>query len=204
MIAPDTSQQKGREPQDRTDITFEQERMVELPDVYRTYLQYFQQYAANTDGKQAIAEAVLRLPCAKQMALDLGAGDGRITRHLARHFERVIAVETNPLNEPLLTSIGDNVEVHIRDMRELDFKPFDLAIMAYSFPTDSKGKLEDFIAQLTAHRKKGGFIVAVSYAEGCPWDRYAEFVSKKLGITRTGGSAELIRRIKSVGFESRV
>jgi len=54
------------------------------------------------------------------LVLELGAGDGAITRHLVRHGARVVAFELHPERaEQLRRQFGDDVKVVRADVRDL-------------------------------------------------------------------------------------
>ncbi|MET8626820.1 class I SAM-dependent methyltransferase [Kitasatospora sp. NPDC004669] len=82
---------------------------VRVLDVSGTdYRRAFELFLAGTDEKPRtharLSEIVAALPH-RRVLLDMGAGDGRTTAHLARHFDRVIAIEPSAaMREKLRTT----------------------------------------------------------------------------------------------------
>lgn len=86
------------------------------------------------------------------LVLDLGAGDGRITRHLAASGARVIAFELHPGRAASLrTSVdGSNVKVVCADVRDLRLPRRDFRVVANP-PFDGVSAV---LARLTARHSR--------------------------------------------------
>lgn len=54
----------------------------------------------------------------QDIVLEIGAGNGVLTRKLAAKAKKVIAFEIDPRLQPLLQDLPDNVELHMQDARD--------------------------------------------------------------------------------------
>lgn len=150
----------------------------------------FQRYTARTDGKEKIADCVGRIADARGYTslLDLGSGDGALTRLLRPHFGEVVAVEKDPAFRGALKRI-EGAEVVISRMEDFSScRKFDLALLAYSFsgiPAEQRARCLDSVRRMLTER---GALLVVTFMDGCAWDRFAERIYRDLGITRQGGA----------------
>lgn len=71
----------------------------------------------------------------RQHAVDLGAGSGHATKQLLLRFERVTAVEVDPVMAATIASLGDNLEIVVASAEDVIFPEasVDLVICAMSF-----------------------------------------------------------------------
>jgi len=179
-------------------------RPADLASYEGSHHNFFQVYTAKTDGKQKVAEAVIEIAAniGTDSILDLGAGDGRLTALLASSFSRVVAVEKNAKYEAALSAI-DGVDVHIKAMQEFNTaEKFGIILMSYSLSGVPANQYSDFMESLTKRLAPGGKILFVTYADGCPWDEFAEFVCSDLGIERTGGTTLHNMELQRVGLST--
>ncbi|NDC36655.1 MAG: class I SAM-dependent methyltransferase [Proteobacteria bacterium] len=171
-----------------------------------SFNELFERYSANTDGKERIAEYVNTLgkEIVRPLLVDLGAGDGRLTRRLLQGFDEIIAIEKQPAFIPNLavlpgvTAIASSIEDFIPT------RPYDVGLLSYSLSGVPKARLQETLERLLAGRNKGGRLLFVTYADGCDWDRFTEEASYCLNLPRTGGLARHRQELSELGFTSRV
>ncbi|MFD8785365.1 class I SAM-dependent methyltransferase [Kitasatospora sp. NPDC059599] len=99
------------------------------------YRRAFELFLAGTDEKPLtharLSELVDALP-RRRVLLDLGAGDGRTTAHLARSFDRTIAVEpSEAMREKLRTTCPDAIVLPDRLDRVRPPEPADLVHLSH-------------------------------------------------------------------------
>ncbi|MFE6051848.1 class I SAM-dependent methyltransferase [Kitasatospora sp. NPDC056446] len=99
------------------------------------YRRAFELFLAGTDEKPVtharLSELVAALPN-RRVLLDLGAGDGRTTAHLARSFDRTIAVEPSvAMREKLRTACPDALVLPDRLDRVRPPEPADLVHLSH-------------------------------------------------------------------------
>lgn len=128
----------------------------------------FDRLAAFDDGgwdhNRHYHPALLRsLPQKREMALEVGCGTGDFARTLARHFERVIAIDLSPemvrRARELSRSVG-NVEVRQADILtwELPLATFDCIV---SIATLHHLPLEEALTKLAAALRPGGVLLVL-------------------------------------------
>ncbi|WP_051709069.1 class I SAM-dependent methyltransferase [Streptomyces sp. NRRL S-350] len=99
------------------------------------YRRVFELFLAGTDEKPLtharLSELVAALPH-RRVLLDLGAGDGRTTAHLARSFDRTVAVEPSAaMREKLATACPDALVLPDRLDRVQPPEPADLVHLSH-------------------------------------------------------------------------
>ncbi|MEU6972284.1 class I SAM-dependent methyltransferase [Kitasatospora aureofaciens] len=99
------------------------------------YRRAFDLFLAGTDEKPRtharLSEIATSLPH-RRVLLDLGAGDGRTTAHLARHFERTIAVEPSAaMREKLAAACPDALVIPQPLDRAAPPEPADLVHLSH-------------------------------------------------------------------------
>ena len=166
----------------------------------------FERYSANTDGKEKIASYVNSLGRDNPGALiiDLGAGDGRLTRYLLEGFNDVIAVERHPSFIPALAALPGVTPIasSIEDFNPT--RPFDIGLLSYSLSGIPKDRLQDTLDRLLLARKDGGRLLFVTYRDGCEWDQFADEVAAHLNLPRTGGLARHTKELNDLGFHTEI
>jgi len=182
--------------------------MADLHSPYQNS-QAFQLYTSNTDGKAKIAGYVASLAHHRfgqqGVLLDLGAGDGLLTKELAPTFSKIIAVERDPVFKDALGSIA-NVQPVIARMEELELprSSYDVALLSYSFTGVLEGERERFLTRLWRAKSPNGFVLAVTFQDGCRWDRFADEIYSALGKTRSGGTRYHMRELQRCGWRAEV
>lgn len=155
------------------------------------YADLFQRYTQNTDGKHKIAESVLRSQplTARQRFLDLGAGDGILTRLLAAHFEETVAVERNAKFLSALDHIERCSTVHgtIENVEERG--RYDLILLSYSLTGIEAARLPETLHRMHSWLTPRGRLVACTFDDSCDWARFAYSVSDMMQSPLRGGSA---------------
>jgi hypothetical protein len=162
----------------------------------------FELYSSRTDGKEIIAEEVKRLTALgrRDTLLDIGAGDGRLTRLIAPHFHSVLAIEKNSAFSEQLARIPNAEPVFVPIQ---DFTPprlWDIALLSYSLSGIPPEQLGTTLSRLFEHRRAGGRMLVVTYQDGCGWDQFAGGVYSALGIARSGGVHRHSEELVSAGF----
>ncbi|SOB86185.1 class I SAM-dependent methyltransferase [Streptomyces sp. 1331.2] len=99
------------------------------------YRRAFELFLAGTDEKPVtharLSELVAALP-RRRVLLDLGAGDGRTTAHLARSFDRTVAVEPSAaMREKLATTCPEALVLPDRLDRVRPPEPADLVHLSH-------------------------------------------------------------------------
>lgn len=164
----------------------------------------FDRYSARTDGKEQIAAAIrdIARTFGYSVLIDLGAGDGRLTRLVSPAFQETFAIEKNASFETILSSIPKVTPVINSMENVIPPKHFDLALMSYSLSGINESNLKGFLEILFRHMNPGGKLCYVTYQDGCAWDIFAGTVYDALGIPRTGGTSKHIADLARSGFTS--
>ncbi|OZG74487.1 hypothetical protein BTA51_05645 [Hahella sp. CCB-MM4] len=170
-----------------------------------SYEYLFEQYSTRTDSREKIANSLVSQISHPHTLhfLDLGAGDGRLTRILASHFLCTTAVDKRSAFNERLTGIPGVEFVHSPIESLILEKPFDIGLFAYSLSGVSCESLNRAINSLFMQSSDVGRLFFLTYENGCSWDRYADRVYRELGIARNGGSDQHLRDLRSSGFEVR-
>lgn len=103
----------------------------------------------------------------KDTVIDAGAGNGALTKILARNFETVEAVEPNEALLAELATTGDNVVVHDQSISEatLAESTADLVLCSHVLYYIPQSQWEGILQRLLFWAKPGGRIVVVLQAE---------------------------------------
>lgn len=167
---------------------------------------HFERYTAATDEKEKIAlaiEAISRVT-GNEALLDLGSGDGVLTRKLATVFKSIVAVEKNLKYSTKLQDLR-NVKTVFSLME--DYQPdrvFNIALMAYSLSGIGKNNLFEVMQCLLDSLSQKGKLLCVTHAEDSAWDRFASIVRHDLGISRTGGTALHLKELQDCNLKGSV
>lgn len=165
------------------------------------YASLFDNYAAGTDGKTKIANALIELYPAEANLLDVGAGAGEIARAVSGHFRRVVALEPNKSLLPKLSANSptsmDIVPCAIQDFETTE--TFDIVLLSYVLDTMSTDDIGMVLRRIKSLVKPTSRVVFATYLEGCDWDIYSEFIRRNLSTKRTGGYSRLVRDLRSLG-----
>ncbi|MPR35942.1 class I SAM-dependent methyltransferase [Salmonirosea aquatica] len=103
----------------------------------------------------------------KHTAIDAGAGNGVLTKILARHFDKVLAVEPNEALLAELATAGENVEVIDQPIAEgtLPGTVADLVLCSHVLYYIPQSQWDGILHQLLSWTKPGGRIVVILQAE---------------------------------------
>jgi hypothetical protein len=173
--------------------------------VQEEYSEHFKNFLDCTNEKKAIAKAVIAIArqTGKCELLDLGAGDGELTKLVAPGFKHVTAVERNRSFFDGLKRIR-NADVRLTSFAELKEIPkFNLALMSYSFSGVSIDYLEKFLAFLGKNRADArSKIIFVTYEDYSPWAIYMRDVYGVLSKPIEGGTHWHERQLKQAGYKT--
>lgn len=134
--------------------------------------------------------------------LDLGAGDGTLTRLLSPYFENILAVDKNAKFEHQLSLIP-KVTAAIARMEDVIVpRKVDIILMSYSTSGVPAARLGPFLSSLFEHLTPRGKILLATYQDGCSWDRFAGEVYEKLGLSRSGGVSRHFEQIEAAGLSA--
>lgn len=176
------------------------------------YSELFTNYTSKSNGKRLVANAVLDIMEANNLrvVLDMGAGNGELTRYLMPHAKYLVAAEPNAKFSRDLASLGTGdryryVQSSIEDFAWENGK-FDLILLAYVL--ESMGGREKWASAcqklqslLSAH----GMLLGATYVDGCAWDTYATIVEKEIGLdSRSGGLSRVFPSLRNAGFNVQV
>ncbi len=166
-----------------------------------SFADLFELYSLHTNGKEKVAEAIISIAqeINARLLLDLGAGDGRLTRLLSSAFRSTIAVEKHPAFQIKLAAITGVTVIAATIADYIPERSFDIALLSYSLSGVPLSELSKFLDRLNAYRSHRGKILFVTYRDGCPWDLFAEEIYQLLGIGRTGGLERHMNQLSNVG-----
>jgi hypothetical protein len=163
----------------------------------------FERFVAASDAKEKCAQAVGKVAqeIGASSLLDLGAGDGTLTRMLAPFFETIIAVEGRKGCEAALLRIPNTSTIIARMEDVVPPRKMDVILMSYSLPGVPSERRGPFLRSLLESLTPRGQILLVTHQDGCPGDAYAGHVSEALGIARSGGTAGHRQEIRGAGLD---
>ncbi len=180
-------------------------RPEEVNSINPSFEALFERYSARTDGKAKIAASITGLAGAPadMHLLDLGAGDGRLTRLLAPQFAHTTAVDKKSSFHDQLGAIPRVTPVTstIEDLTIA--RPFDLGLLSYSLSGVPPGRLREAVGSLFAQSTPEGRLFYVTYQDGCEWDCFANEVYATLNIPRNGGSSAHQSDLAAAGLQVR-
>lgn len=174
----------------------------------KIYSELFKNYVSNTNGKNLIANniATLLLKEGYSNCLDIGGGNGKIAITLGKHLDKIVIVEPNKrlISDIKINKIANIQIVNKKIENYIPSQLFDVVLMSYFLDSFDTGHIKYLLNKIFPSIKKGGKIIGVTYLDGCDWDSFSCFVSKKLGIKRTGGLSRLLTKLRTIGLNLRV
>lgn len=194
----------------------EKVRVFSSQDEY--YDHAFATFIRSTDQKEnakAWLKEFLNRMESKQVAIDAGAGNGALTKILARNFDTVQAVEPNEALLAELATAGTNVTIHAESILEavLDESRADLVLCSHVLYYIPQSQWEGILRRLLVWTKPGGRVVVLLQAEDTdcmkffkklrneefPIMRFMENFSQK-GATH---SVDVVRQSSTIRSQSR-
>ena len=160
----------------------------------------------NGDGDDILRSTLLRIPRRKSRTVaDLGCGDSSLTRFLAAHFARVIAVDYAPgtLFRNRSEAAGPNVTFRRRDLRDLTpfLNSFHVAVAVQSITGPSTSDVDRILAQIWSCLVEGGVLIA-TFPAGTGANRPVTLAVADPGRPRGPfHEVELQYRIRRAGFQ---
>lgn len=167
------------------------------------YEDWFIQYANSTDGKTFLGMNLKEYlqKYSHGCLLDVGAGDGQITRILAPIFDRVTAVEPQ---EKLASMIRQDKDIEVVESYIQDFRTdckYDVILMSYFLDSlDSSLEAEEILNLLFHMKKDNGIVVGTTYTSNCNWNTFTEIVANELKLKRKGGYEQIEERLAFSGI----
>ena len=142
--------------------------------VFRSHDEYYDRvftlFIQSTDQKQQAAawlrDYLSRFPT-NGLAIDAGAGNGILTRHLADHFAEVLAVEPNPSLLAELVASGANVRIlpETIEAARLDEGQAELVFCSHVLYYVPRPAWDDLVRRMLSWIQPGGTLVVVLQAE---------------------------------------
>ncbi|HEX2294385.1 MAG TPA: class I SAM-dependent methyltransferase [Actinomycetota bacterium] len=171
------------------------------------YQTLFARYLDNTDGKDAVAEALASHARAlgRPRILDVGAGPGTIATRLLDEAEHVTVVEPSPdfagTHESRASGRYRFFQQTIQEF-EAPSGSFDLIVLSYVLESIPGRDWSAVLAKLDELRSDRGVILGVTYVDGCAWEAFADFVDTTIGASgaREGGTDRIIRQLRDLGY----
>jgi hypothetical protein len=153
----------------------------------------FDRYVASTDGKEKLAQEIVAIARSMQAArlLDLGAGNGTLTRLVSPHFQAIVAVEQNSAFEAPLSLVPNAVTVISRMEDYVPVEPPDIVLMSYSLdgiPVERLGSTMTALASRLAPRASRRSTGLYGPETGQPCSRFSSSSSstRSTATTRRG------------------
>jgi hypothetical protein len=172
-------------------------------DYERTYAERFRRYTAHTDGKRKLAEIVREFAASRNLRylLDLGAGDGELTRHLVGAFDESIAVDRNAAFRAPLCRVGVD-RCLMQSMEHVDYAMlrYDCVLLSYSLNGFRGEQLAHLLDQLQESILPGGRFLLCTEANTGRWHSFAGAVSELLDLDRASGSSSDVARLQEIGI----
>jgi len=129
----------------------------------------FQHFLCWTNEKEKISQAIMKVvKDKKESLLDIGAGDGSISRLLETRFEEIVAVE--PSNQ-LFRVLADNCDLSKYVLFNMPFeefatdKKFDVVVASHSFQYISNPNIE--IKKIRDLLKDNGIFLLINLRKEC-------------------------------------
>ena len=171
------------------------------------YPSLFKRYIESTDEKKRIAEALIERVKDKgyKTLLDMGAGDGMLTGMLAKHLERIYAVEKNQTHREKLKKFP-NVRVIVEQMEKIGDKEIkliekpEIVLFCYSLCSLKKDWIAPTLKSAFDFLAPGGEVLYISFKDGCQWDLYTTELYRKLGLLKRGGIKQHDDDILNAGY----
>jgi SAM-dependent methyltransferase len=153
-----------------------------------SYAQLFNSFAAHTDEKLVLASAITQFMenHSLRRVLDVGAGNGALTRLLVDHTSYLCALEPDLTHwATLQTLVSKTCVVQTGDIRNFSWVgcPFDLVLASYLLESVYDGEAwAGIIAQMLALRTPNlGRLLAVTHQAECPLHLYQRAVWAVIG-----------------------
>lgn len=169
--------------------------MEELTNVYRkqeSYKTSFEAFLKNTDEKLVLSQELNDLFAKLNIksVLDIGAGNGELSRLISPNLERYVAIEQRPdFVEKLRTIEHPNISVFKGDYPIQIEEKFDAVLFSHSLPIvgNDKSAWQEFIDDSLENLKIGGRLVIVTYEAGnSDWSKLIDQAELPRKNDRTG------------------
>ncbi|MBW3538091.1 class I SAM-dependent methyltransferase [Candidatus Parcubacteria bacterium] len=169
------------------------------------YAGLFERYAQHTNGKQIIGTRLAKLADTfhKARILDVGAGNGSISRMLLPHADYLHSIEPNPQFTAALTSLAsDGYGFSITSVQDFDGvgTPYDLIILSYVLESIEPDEWNRILRKLYGLLSNHGRIIGVTYLDGCGWDSFAAIAASLSGSKRQAGLGYVTKKAREAGF----
>ena len=176
------------------------------------YSDLFSMYANHHTSKQSIGNKLVDLLKSnvnggKDIAIDIGAGNGEITNYLADIFYRVDAVERSiELANTIRKKKRANINVITSDILNYTAnEKYNLVLMSYLLDSYYESiktvEIMTIVDKLVAN---DGVVLGVTYLHDCAWDKFSEIVCNELDKPRKGGMKNVEGRLNKVGYKCHI
>lgn len=159
-------------------------------DIYRYS---FDLYTKHSNAKRKVANSIIDFMESRNLStvMDVGAGNGVLTRELLRFTDHVYAVEPNELFWPALQELHSAglrfVGKKAQDLETARDDKFDLVLMSYLLDSVPAEQVQPICDTVATYLNDNGAMVGVTYVDGCPWDAYMLAVESIFGTRRSRG-----------------
>lgn len=171
------------------------------------YTDLFDKYTNNANGKQVLASALSRImqETSRKSLLDIGAGNGEITRLIAPHFEGVDVIEPKRKYVEHIKNLNiANLSAFESDIQSYQTqKRYDSILLSYVLESISIADYPAIFEKLKAILNLKGNIYCATYLDGCDWDEFSYIVKARIDLARTGGFYRVLSSIRDCGYSIR-
>lgn len=171
------------------------------------YQHSFNLYTKHSNAKRKIANAVIDFMESHNLSsvMDVGAGNGALTRELLRFADKVYAVEPNELFWPALQALHSAglrfVGSRAEDLAAAESDRFDLVLMSYLLDSVPAERVAAICDKVETYLDDNGALLGVTYVDGCPWDTYMLAVESIFGTRRSrGGLSRMYPVLRDLGY----
>lgn len=159
-------------------------------DIYRYS---FDLYTRHSNAKRKVANSIIDFMESHSLSnvMDVGAGNGMLTRELLRFTDDIYAVEPNELFWPALQELHSAglrfAGARAQDLETAGDEKFDLVLMSYLLDSVPAEQVQSICETVRTYLNEKGVMVGVTYVDGCPWDAYMLAVESIFGTSRSRG-----------------
>lgn len=182
-----------------------------MPSKPEDYARLFKIYTTHANGKELVGQALgalvggmhSRSTTEKPRVLDVGAGNGDITKLILPEAGFLQVVEPNPKFADSLTAVRQSDYAYsptsIQDYTDQN-GPYDVIILSYFLELIDQSEWRVVLNKLHSLLTPDGKIIGVTYLDGCAWDSFAALVEHYDDSHRKGGTGYNAQTLRQAGF----